>query len=215
MKKKLLTILAAAMLAASLTACGGDDTKVVDNKTTESKPNDNQGGDSSNTGSDTKLAGYLFTVDGVAIGMDMEAVNLKELLGEPKNYFEAQSCAFNGMDKMYTYDHFEIDTYFDDKTDRVRTIVFLDDMVKTDEGVYIGMTKADMENAYGTDYTVDGSSCIYTKDGMTLVFILNGETISSIQYNSLKADELLNQFILLKMQKDSSFRLNSEATVFS
>ncbi|MGN0435742.1 MAG: hypothetical protein ACI4D8_03830 [Wujia sp.] len=192
MKKKILTILAAAMLTASLTACGGDDTKVVDkDNTTTSQQNDNPGGDSSDT-DNTNLSGYLFTVDGVTIGMDMEAVNLKELLGEPKNYFEAQSCAFNGLDKMYTYDHFEIDTYFDDKTDRVRTIVFLDDMVKTPEGVYIGMTKADMENAYGTDYTVDGSSCIYTKDGMTLVFILNGDTISSIQYNSLKADELLN-----------------------
>lgn len=146
-----------------------------------------------NISAQPNLTGYIFETQGISgmisIGVDMDAASVIQGLGEPASYFEAPSCAFQGIDKMYTYSHFEIDTYPDGDTDKISMILFLDDLVSTPEGVCIGMSKADMEKAYGTDYEVSSGFYRYTKDNMKLSFIIENEEITSIEYDSM----VLNQ----------------------
>ncbi len=146
-----------------------------------------------NISAQPNLTGYIFETQGISgmifIGVDMDAASVIQGLGEPNSYFEAPSCAFQGIDKMYTYSHFEIDTYPDGDTDKISMILFLDDLVSTPEGVCIGMSKADMEKAYGTDYEVSSGFYRYTKDNMKLSFIIENEEITSIEYDSM----VLNQ----------------------
>ena len=107
-----------------------------------------------------------------------------EALGEPASYYEAASCAFEGLDKIYTYSGFELQTYPTDGKDFVSLVVLKDDSVATPEGVALGNTKAKVEERYGTDYQEDGALLTYQKGGMKLCFILDGDQVVSIEYRS-------------------------------
>ena len=128
---------------------------------------------------------FVFSYKGLDIRMNQDMSEVLEVLGEPNSYFEAASCAFDGMDRMYTYSSFEIDSYPDGDMERVSAIYFKDDLVTTAEGISLYMMKDDMEEAYGTDYEVVDSSCIYSRGGSTLTFILNdSDEIISIEYQT-------------------------------
>ncbi len=77
--------------------------------------------------------GYAFIYNGVSVTMDADAAPIIEKLGEPASYFEAASCAFEGLDKMYTYSGFEIDTYPVGDKDYVSSVILKDDSVSTAE----------------------------------------------------------------------------------
>ena len=81
----------------------------------------------------------------------------KEKYGEPLTYSEVPSCAFDGIDKTYTYSHYEITTYPVDGKDKVYVIYFLDDEITTTEGVKISDSLDDMLEKYGKDYQKEGN----------------------------------------------------------
>lgn len=154
-----------------LVGCGSDDGATTTTKA-ESQTDNNT------------AKGYVFKHDGVEVVIDMEAADIIEALGEPQSYFEAASCAFEGLDKMYTYGSFEVDTYELNGVDHISCVILKDDMVKTPEGVGLFMTKDDMISAYGENYTEKQGSYVYKKDGMELVFIITGDEIQSITYRT-------------------------------
>lgn len=128
--------------------------------------------------------GYLFTpAKDIELFMHKEATSVLNVLGEPLTYLEAPSCAFQGTDRIYGFGSYEITTYEKDGKEYIYDIYFLDDSVTTDEGIYIGCSKNDMEAAYGTEYQETSGSYIYTKDDMTLQFITEQDTIIAIRYN--------------------------------
>lgn len=202
MKKRLTIAVLGLLLALGLCACGNDDVKVItkdgvetgaENEKEENSDADNdEDADDEDAGKDAgdadELKGYVFTADGIDMAMDMEMEDVLAKLGEPVSYFEAASCAFQGLDKVYTYNHYEIDTYPDGEEDRISSIILKDDLIATPEGLSIGMTKADMENAYGTGYETNGNMCVYTKDGMHLSILVENDAVTSIQYNSAALD---------------------------
>ena len=195
MKKKCLAFIIGCLLMAGLAACGEEEVKVVDKSPDESSAEADEGTKQKNTpkeDNEDSLTGYIFDVDvdgkTVSVTTDVEMEGVLEQLGEPASYFEAKSCAFEGLDKTYTYDHFRIVTYQDGEIDKISSIVFLDDIEETQEGVGIGMTKEDMENAYGTEYEENGDMVIYTKDGKHLSFLVKDDVIESIEYNSSVLD---------------------------
>ena len=196
MKKRLTMAVLGLMLALGLCACGNDDVKVItkdgvetgaENEKEENGAADDDADAESDEDAD-ELKGYVFTADGMDMAMDMEIEDVLAKLGEPVSYFEAASCAFQGLDKVYTYNHYEIDTYPDGDDDRISSIILKDDLIATPEGLSIGMTKADMENAYGTGYETNGNMCVYTKDGMHLSILVENDAVTSIQYNSAALD---------------------------
>ena len=109
-------------------------------------------------------------------------------MGEPLSYFEAPSCAFNGIDKMYTYSGFELDTYPDNDCDYVSAVLFKDDSIATPEGVSIGDTIEKMRQVYGEYSSEDQNLAIYPNGNMKLCFVLENGVITSIEYKSTVLD---------------------------
>lgn len=183
MKKMIGIVLAAGMVM--LTACGGGN------------PADGSSGSVQNTGGSTagdqgtaaSQKGYVFSCNGTTVAVDQDMATVLAGLGEAMSYFEAPSCAFEGLDKVYTYNGFVIDTYPQGEKDFVSAISLTDDVVTTPEGVYNGCSLADVTAAYGTNYTEEGGMVVYKKDGMKLCFIVQDDTVTSIQYLSTVLDE--------------------------
>ena len=198
MKKKCLAMIIGCMLMAGLTACGEEEVKVVsklpgESNTAEAEEEaDQQEAGDEEQQQEEALTGYIFDVDVdgtiVSVTTDVDMKGILEQLGEPASYFEAASCAFQGLDKTYTYEHFRIETYPEGETDKISSIIFLDDIEETQEGISIGMTEEDMKNTYGKEYEENGAMVIYTKDGKHLSFLIKDDVIESIEYNSAVLD---------------------------
>lgn len=137
----------------------------------------------------TSLDDYVFEYKGVKIAPDMNTNEFLSALGDPLHYYEVKSCAFEGMDKIYTYTSFEISTYPNGVNDLVSSIYFKDDTVTTQEGAYLGMAKSDVLALYGSNYTESAGAYVYSKGGMELHFIFDGETLASIEYVTTVLDE--------------------------
>lgn len=189
--KKLILVL---MFALAVTGCG----KEKDENNTQPTPVEQQGNHNADANDGTtgetannkgsELKGYVFEYNGVKIGMDMEAAPIIAALGEPASYFEAPSCAFEGLDKTYSYGSFELDTYEQNGKDYISGIFFCDDLIETPEGVCLFETKADMIAAYGETFVEEFGMLVYEKEGMKLKFILEGDEITSIEYASTVLD---------------------------
>ena len=193
--KKRLTVLCAVMMMALFTACGGSDEKVIEknpsNTTKESTEASNNEVQESKEEKkeEATVKGYVFKQKDVVVSIDADAAPIVDALGEPISYFEAASCAFDGLDKIYTYNSFELDTYPIEDKDYVSAIIFMDDSITTAEGIAIGETRARVEEVYGTDYEEQGSMLVYRKDDMKLSFVLKDDTVTSIQYGTTVLDE--------------------------
>ena len=179
--KVLALILACAM---SFAACGSAQEEQNGNNVTEQS-----GGQTTQSDvQDKETAGYVFVYGETEIRVGHLMSEYLDALGEPISYYEAASCAFEGLDKMYSYNSFQITTYPVDDKDYVGSIVFLDDMVETKEGVSLFETKADMIAAYGENYVDENGVLVYypegNTEGMRLCFILNGDEIVSIEYQA-------------------------------
>ncbi|MBQ7248307.1 MAG: hypothetical protein IJS22_09500 [Lachnospiraceae bacterium] len=161
MKKIFVLMIAFAALA--LTACGGSD-----------EPKTEAGSASADA--------YVFEYKGTKIAMNAQAAAIVEALGEPKNYVETPSCAFNGLDKEYNYGSFILYTYPMDDVDYVLQVVLMDDLVSTAEGVSIGSSRDQVTAAYGDGAKTVGTGLEYDKGDCQLTFVMDGDTVKSIQY---------------------------------
>lgn len=106
----------------------------------------------------------------------------KEKFGEEKDYSEIASCAFEGLDKTYTYDNYEITTFPDGEKERIYSIYFLNEEMETTEGVKLSDGIDKMKNTYGEEYENQGNQYTYKKGKTNLEFIVENDTITSIQY---------------------------------
>ncbi len=204
MKKSVIAMLLMVAVL-GLTACGEEDVKVIDKQTESEEAVAETGTETAETetaettaaveeAAPAENAGFGFEAEStngetVIISMDMDMSGVLAVLGEPATYFEAASCAFEGLDKIYTYDHYEVDTYPDGDRDLVSAVLLLDDLVTTTEGAYIGQSQAAIEAIYGTDYEMKGTAMVYTKDGSHLEFVLAGGQVQSVSYQSSVLDE--------------------------
>ena len=178
--KKLVAVLMTAALLFCMAGCGNDE-KVIDGNQQSGGANASQstGGQSEQS----NYAGYAFSAKGTTIDIDADVAPVLEALGKELSYYEAASCAFDGLDKMYTYSGFEIDTYPNGDKDCVSTIILKDDSVSTAEGVSIGDSREKLEQTYGNG-SEEGNMIVYEKGGMKLCFIMQDDEIMSIEYRS-------------------------------
>ena len=168
--KKIVMMVLAAVLVLGLCACGGE--KVIDG-----------GGDGGQTSAPSGGAGgYIFESNGVKVEIDAKMADIEEGLGEPKSYFESESCAFGELDKVYTYSGFRIDTYQIDGVDYVSDVIFTDDTISTPEGVAIGDSVDKVKEVYGDPSTEDDNRLVYENGEMKLVFLLDGTTVNTVEY---------------------------------
>ena len=127
-------------------------------------------------------AAYVFQSGEAAVTAGDDMAQVLPALGEPKSYFEAPSCAFDGLDKTYTYPGFVITTQPEGEKDLVNAVVLTDDSVTTPEGIYIGSSPEDVRGAYGTPAEEGETALIYTRGGVKLTFILENGKVCSIEY---------------------------------
>ncbi|HAN21660.1 MAG TPA: hypothetical protein DCP51_08325 [Clostridiales bacterium] len=126
--------------------------------------------------------GYKFEHNGVIIKMNAQSAPVIDALGEPKEYFEQASCAFQGLDKFYYYSSFEINTYEINGVDYILGVNFKDDSISTIEGIYIGSKLSDVNEAYGGDYKDENGSRTYTLGDTKLQFIVENNIVTAINY---------------------------------
>ena len=126
---------------------------------------------------------YVFQSGDVTIAMNAEAAAIVEALGEYDDYFESESCAFDGLDKEYTYGSFILRTYPLEDVDYVSSVEIRDDLVSTPEGISIGSSAEDVVEAYGEP--AEEGTYSYTKGDCTLLFLVTDGAVSSIQYTAI------------------------------
>ncbi len=185
-KVKALTTFALCMIMVfCLAGCSDDTEKEKEgNKGNDKKTEQSNSDDSSKTDA-KEPAGYVFESNGTTFGVDMDMAEVAAKLGEPKSEpFEAPSCAGQGTAIIYDYGSFEIETYPKDDKNLISFIILKDDTVATKEGIDLSKSKDDIIEAYGENYTENDNGLTYSKDGMKLNFILDGDSIKSIEYVS-------------------------------
>ena len=179
MKKRLIYILLALNLAMALAACGAG-SEDPNGQSTKEQALPSQ----SSPGSQTVTDSYAFAVgkaNGYIVSIDDNMADVLAALGEPLSYFEATSCAFEGLDKTYTYSGFVITTRPDGDQDYVNSILLTDDSVVTPEGVYIGCSADDVTAAYGEGSRTE-NVISYSKGNSAMNFVLEGDKVISIEY---------------------------------
>ncbi|MBD5395185.1 MAG: hypothetical protein HDR71_13165 [Lachnospiraceae bacterium] len=179
-----------------LSACGND-TKVIEGEvktassesaeTEEAKPGEIM--EEEQAEETVQYKGYAFVYNDTVIEIDAEASPIIEKLGEPASYFEAASCAFEGIDRMYTYNSFEVDTYPMKDVDYISSVIFKDDSIMTTEGVGIGDSLDKVTEVYGNDGVNESGMLVFEKDNMKLCFIMQDDSVVSIEYRSTVLDE--------------------------
>ncbi len=171
----------------SQTASGTGTTAVQQaGETAEGKDKENKGEavktETAQSTAETSHSGFLFQSGDVIIGMNEDVAPILSGLGDYSNYAETPSCAFEGLDKIYSYNGFDLYTYPKGSTDYVNSIYFIDDSVATPEGIRLGSTVEEMLAAYGEDYVEEYGVYTYTKEKSTLSFIVTDGVIESIEY---------------------------------
>lgn len=105
---------------------------------------------------------------------------LIELLGESDRYSEADSCAYEGMDKCYGYEltggDIEISTVpLLDGADTICELYVTTPAAVTTRGVRVGSTAYDVEKAYGSDFTCETVAEYGSEDCYMLLTYWAGE----------------------------------------
>lgn len=129
--------------------------------------------------------GYSFFYNNTEIVLNTNAAPVIAILGTPQSYFESPSCAFQGKDKFYNYNSFEIDTYPIDEVDYIYVIKLLNDSISTPEGAYIGCTLSEVKAAYGDNYTEKNGFYTYTLGKTSLEFVTSNDKVTEINYIAL------------------------------
>lgn len=174
--KKIIVLMIAVAAVISLCACGGE------------KQITGDGGNGGNTASGG-AGGYMYETGNVKLEIDSEMSQYEDALGEPISYFESESCAIGDLDKVYTYHGFRIDTYQFDGVDYISDVIFTDDTVSTPEGASIGDSVDKIKEIYGEPTSQDNVRMVYENGNMKLVFLLDGDTVNTVEYLTKKLDE--------------------------
>lgn len=138
--------------------------------------------DSSSASAPDGTLAFSCTMNGTEIKIDAECDPIIAALGEPKETFEAPSCAFDGTSYTYTYDGFTVETYPDNGVNRVYAVTLTDNTRKTAEGAAVGMTADEIKNICGAPVVESDAFLVYKGEGVDLQFFLKDGAVYSIVY---------------------------------
>ena len=208
MKKQMLAITITGLLALLLTACS--DAEAENTQATPTNGNapivsineipnyapatDNQGGNAptstyssanSTATQPTETDVFFFTGNGNTILLDTEIDAVLNEMGEPISTFDRPSCAFDGVDRFFLFPGLQIMTYPINGTDRVHTIMLMDDSLTTVNGIFLGASLDALLAAYGHDYDYSYGMYIFTRGNTTIRFNVNDYRVQTISYELL------------------------------
>lgn len=185
MRKRVISILVSSMLAASLLAgCGSAETPAGNPESAPAVSEETPVQESSQQAVTEAVTdpGYVYSQSGVDVAVNGLMSPIVDAWGEPDKYFESESCAFQGMDKVYTYGSVVINTYPENDKDYVLTIELKDDTITTAEGIYIGSSKADVVATYGDATSETDVALVYEKGECQLTFFFEDDCVTNITY---------------------------------
>jgi len=125
---------------------------------------------------------YEFKTDKAVIAVGAEAAPILKELGKAKKTFEQDSCAYQGKDKVYSYDGFDICTYPVNGKDYISAVYIMDNTVSTPEGLKIGSKKQDIIDIYGKGYKEEFGVYRYTAGNTELSIYTTNQVVDSIEY---------------------------------
>ena len=159
--KKIIALMLALLMMASLTACGGNAaTPAEDVRPVESS--------------------YSFMFWDVEL--EMGAPFDPGMLPEETVVEKVPSHTMVGTDNVYNYEVIELTTFNDGTGEVIYSLCMLDPNTPTTEGLHLGDSLEQLEALYGTDYTANGTELVFRKGNALLICIVEDEVIISIEY---------------------------------
>ena len=136
----------------------------------------------SSGGASSKLS--FKSPNGTEVVIGADAAPVLEALGAHNSVSSSPSCGgFQGDDYTYTYNGFRVSTTPSKNGQIICKVELTDDSLKTPQGLYIGMTRTEVEKAMkGISSESVGSNLVYTDGGVKLQVIFNGDSVSGIKY---------------------------------
>ena len=127
---------------------------------------------------------YFQTSDGYKVAIGADADTAVDQLGNWISQNSSASCGgFEGRDYIYTYKGFRVSSTPAQEGQIICKIELIDDSVKTPQGLYIGMSRADAETAMkGFTAEAVGDNLVYTEGNVKLQVIFRDGSISGIVY---------------------------------
>jgi len=195
MRKISLVLFIVIFTLLALVACGdgnGQDGPPVSNSPVVNTPGENGDPDEDDpepppTNDPTAPDVFFFKIGDVIIHMDENIDYVIENVGEPLGTYEDESCAFEGIDIIFSYPGIQIYTYPAGDSNFIHTIGFFDDTVRTAEGgIRLGLNIQAAIDAYGNDYSYETRVYKYSRGLTVLEFLVDeDEMIKGITYRLL------------------------------
>ncbi len=179
MMKKLYLLATMVAMVACLTACGGDDAQEIGSDATDAA--DTATTEDAGESTSVAVTGYTWEVEDVLLYIDAAPADTVDVLDEEPDYFESASCAYDGTDKIYTYNNYVVTFYEGDGYDGISLITLTSDLVSTTEGICIGSSYDDVIAAYGEPTSDTGTLVSYEDDGTEIRFVISEASVISIE----------------------------------
>ncbi len=137
-----------------------------------------------NTGDENLIQAYVLINDTkVQLGGVFDEA-LASALGEPLDVQEAVSCHYDGFDTIYYYEGFTVYTYLLENDKIIYSIELDSTEIKTPEGAAVGMTRTEIEEIYGTEYSelTNGIAFPLQTEGAQLNIRIKDDNVFLIEY---------------------------------
>lgn len=127
--------------------------------------------------------GFQFVNKGVKVSMNSKATKFIKKAGKPLALKVKKSCAYDGKDRTYKYKGFILYTYSNSNKgpEFVNGITFLNNKVKTKEGITIGSSLKDVQKTYGKG-SVKFGIYTYTKGKSRLQIEITDDKVTNLRY---------------------------------
>ena len=178
MLKKITVFLLITLMFIMLIGCNDES---VDNNETDPQE--------SNVTETEVIESYTYTYNDTKIEINSKAEPILDDLGEETSYFESESCAFPGLDKVYTYPGLEIQTYEKDGIDHILSVNILDDTIGTNKGIRLFDSSSKVIETYGENYEENTGQYIYKKGETKLSFLIKDDEVIAIEYAAIVKEE--------------------------
>ena len=185
--KKLIAMILSAVLVLGLCACGGNAqedeqviTRATEAATTPAAPAETE---AVSEAEEAKFADFQFEGKELNVGEEFDPAALPEA----NSVYQVPSCAIEGTDNVYSYDHFEITAYDDGTCERIYSIFFMSPDVKTSEGLALGDGLDQVLALYGENYEQVGTAYNYYYGDAVLSILVQNDVVISIEYKWMTA----------------------------
>lgn len=125
---------------------------------------------------------YTFTYNNLTIAPGTLFSNVLANLGQPNDTSTENNSDSNSPIHIYQYDHFVIETYYEENVEKIYSITFIDNEISTNEGIKIGDTIDNIINTYGSSFDNKNNIYVYNYLNTNMSFIIENDIIVSIKY---------------------------------